>query len=283
MDVACRRRALLTFLMAGAVSLAVAQTRKELRYSVQPGATVTITNDFGPITVVAATANQVVVTTTAHSNKVEADGMQSGNRLDIRSHFLQKANADEGAVDYDVQVPNNAALIVRTAGGTVKVQNVSGDVTVESGTGSVDIRDVSNGHVHVRTMSGPVTLNNIRNGHVELSSVSGDVTMNSVSGSMVSANTTGAPVHFTGDCGGGGEYTLTTHSGNIDVALPAEASVDVTARSVTGSVEDTFQLQPDSHPTMSVAAGKSFAGHANSGASSLHLRTFSGKITVKKQ
>jgi DUF4097 and DUF4098 domain-containing protein YvlB len=283
MDVAILRRALLTLLITGAVSLASAQAKKEFRYSVQPGATVAITNDFGPITVRASTANQVLVTTTAHSNKVEVDGNQSGNRLDIRTHFLQKASGDEGAVDYDVQVPNNAALVVRTAGGTVKVQNVSGDVTVESDTGSVDIRDASNGHVHVRTMSGPVTLNNVRNGHVELTSISGEVTLNSVSGSMVSANTTGAAVHFTGDCGGGGEYTLTSHSGNIDVALPAEASVDVTARSVTGSVEDGFQLQPDSHPTTALAAGKSFAGHANSGAASLHLRTFSGKITVKKQ
>ena len=283
MDVVIRRT-LLALLVAGAVSLASAQAKKELRYSVQPGVTVAIANDFGPVTVRATTtANQVLVTTTSRSNKVEVDGNQSGNRLDIRTHFLQKANADEGAVDYDVQVPTNAALVVRTAGGTVKVQNVSGDVTVESDTGSVDIRDVSNGHVHVRTMSGPVTLNNIRNGHVELNSVSGEVTMNSVSGSMVSANTTGAAVHFTGDCTGGGEYSLTTHAGNIDVALPAEASVDVTARSVTGSVEDGYQLQPDSHPTTALAAGKSFAGHANSGAASLRLRSFSGKITVKKQ
>jgi len=117
MDVALRGRALLTLLITGAVSLASAQNKKEFRYSVQPGATVAITNDFGPITVRAATANQVLVTTTAHSNKVEVDGNQSGNRLDIRTHFLQKASSDESAVDYDVQVPNNAALVVRTRAG----------------------------------------------------------------------------------------------------------------------------------------------------------------------
>ena len=86
-----------------------------------------------------------------------------------------------------------------------------------------------------------------------------------------------------GDCSGGGDYSLSTHSGNIDVTLPPSASVDITARSITGAVEDGFQLQSDSHPTMPITAGKSFAGHANSGAASLHLRSFSGKITVKKQ
>jgi len=135
----------------------------------------------------------------------------------------------------------------------------------------------------VRTMSGAVTIANVKDAHVELTSVSGEATLDSVSGPLVSVTTTGAPIRFTGDCAGGGEYTLATHSGNIDVTLPASASVDVTARSVNGSVADGFQLQPDSHPTIAITAGKSFAGHANSGAASMHLRSFSGKITVSKQ
>jgi DUF4097 and DUF4098 domain-containing protein YvlB len=283
MELSYRHYVILAVLLAGAVSLAAAQQKTDLRYTVQPGATVTVTNDFGPITVRGASGNQVIVAATPHSAKVEVDGHQSANRIELRTHFLQNASPQEGAVDYDVQVPANAAVIVRTASGAVKVQNVNGDVTVESDTGSVTVREVGNAHVHVRSMSGPVTLTNIRNGHVELTSVSGDVTLNNVSGPQVSANTTGASIRFSGDCAGEGEYTLTTHSGSIDVTLPAAASVELTARSVNGTVEDAFQLQPNQHPTMAITAGKSFAGLANSGASSVHLRSFSGKITVKKQ
>jgi DUF4097 and DUF4098 domain-containing protein YvlB len=283
MERAYRRSAIAIVLLAGAATFASAQQKKDFRYNVQPGATVNITNDFGPVTVHAASGNQVLVSATPHSAKVEVDSNQSGNRIDVRTHFLQKASTTEGAVDYDVQVPASASVVLRTANGAVKVQNLTGDISVESDTGSVDIRDASNGHVHVRTMSGPVTLANINNGHVELTSVSGDLTLTNVNGSLISANTTGSSIHFAGDCTGGGEYSLTTHSGNIDVSFPSTASVDVTARSVTGSVEDTYQLQPDTHPTMTITMGKSFAGRANSGASSVHLRSFSGKITVKKQ
>ena len=280
-----RRSVTLVLLLSGAATLASAQQKVSKSFTVQPGATVTITSDYGPITVTpsAGTNAQVVVSATPHSNKVEIDTNQSGNRVDIRTHFLQPASATDGAVDYDIQVPSSASVVVRTANGTVKVQNINGDISVDSDTGGVDVRDAMNGHVHVRTISGPVTLTNINNGHVELTSVTGEVTLTNVSGSLVSANTNGSPIHFTGDCSGGGEYTLSTHSGNIDVSLPTNASVDVTARSVNGSVEDGFQLQPDTHPTMALAAGKSFAGHANSGAASLHLRSFSGKISVKKQ
>lgn len=275
----------LVLLIAGAATFAPAQQKITKNFSVQPGATVSITNDYGPVTVHPSTgaAAQVVISATPHSNKVEVDANQSGNRVDVRTHFLQQANATDGAVDYDIQVPSSSSVVVRTANGAVKVQNINGDISADSDTGGVDVRDAMNGHIHVRTMSGPIALTNINNGHVELTSVSGDVTLNNVSGSLVSANTNGSAIHFTGDCTGGGEYTLATHSGNIDVSLPPNASVDVTARSVTGSVEDGYQLQPDSHPTMALAQGRSFAGHANSGGASMHLRSFSGKITVKKQ
>lgn len=277
--------ATLLLLIAGAATLASAQQKITKTFTVQPGATVTVTSDYGPITVRPSmgAAAQVVVNATLHSNKVEIDANQSGNRVDVRTHFLQPSNATDGAVDYDLQVPSSASLVVRTANGAVKVQNINGDISADSDTGGVEVRDAMNGHVHVRTMSGPITLANINNGHVELTSVSGEVTLNNASGSLVSASTNGSAIHFAGDCNGGGEYTLATHSGNIDVTLPPNASVDVTARSVNGSVEDGYQLQPDSHPTMAVAQGKSFAGHANSGAASMHLRSFSGKISVKKQ
>jgi hypothetical protein len=283
------RRAALAGLIAGVVTLAVAQDWSSKSpagvFTVESNGTVSISNDYGLIVVHAnpSGANQVLVSTKPHSDKVEVDNRHTATRVDLRTHYLQKAGASDGAVDYDVQVPSSASVVVRTAAGTVKVSNINGDISVDSDSGGVDIRDGMNSHVHVRTVNGPVALTNINNGHVEITSVNGEVTLTNVNGALVSANTNGAPIHFTGDCNGGGEYRLATHSGNIDVALAANASVDVTARSVTGSVEDGFQLQPDSHPAMALAAGKSFAGHANSGAASVVLRSFSGKITVKKQ
>src|SRR5450759_1501256 len=123
MELSYRHNVIMAVLLAGAVSLAAAQQKTDLRYTVQPGATVTVTNDFGPITVRGASGNQVIVAATPHSAKVEVDGHQSANRIELRTHFLQNASPQEGAVDYDVQVPANAAVIVRTASGAVKVQN----------------------------------------------------------------------------------------------------------------------------------------------------------------
>jgi DUF4097 and DUF4098 domain-containing protein YvlB len=256
--------------------------KKEFRYNVKPGASVTVVNDYGPVRVRASQVGQVVITATPSSSKVEADSLQNGNRLEVRTRFLQKTGESDGKVDYDVQVPADTTLMIRTASGPVQVQGVSGDMEVDSDTGKIEIRD-SNGHVRVRTIGGPIDLSNMKDAFVEATSVGGSVKLNNVTGKNVSVNTTGGPITYAGDFAGGGQYSLSSHSGTIDVTLPASASVDVTASSVTGSVENDLPLQPPAHPTMALAMGKSLAGTSNSGASAVRLRTFSGRIRVKKQ
>jgi DUF4097 and DUF4098 domain-containing protein YvlB len=266
----------------GLASGTASAQKKEFRYTVTPGASISVVNDSGPVTLRAGSANQVLVTATPRSSKVEVNSTQHGNRIDVRSQSQQGAKPEERRVDYEIQVPPDASVMVRASTGPVKVQGLNGDISVEGENSPVEVRD-SNGQVHVRTVGGPITLTSLRDGHVEAMSVSGEMTLNNVSGKVVTANTTAGPISFSGDCAGGGQYSLSSHSGNIEVALPASASVDVSARSVTGSVEDGIPLTPPPHPTAAVDQGKSFAGTSNAGASSLRLRTFGGKIRVKKQ
>lgn len=266
-----------------ALAMGAAAEKKEFRYRVAPGAAVSVISDFGPITLRPSSGGQVIVSATTHSDKIEVDSAQNGNRVDVRTHFLQKATAEEGSVDYEVQVPRDASITIRTATGPVKVQNAGTELIIDSDTSKVEVSDISNGHLKVRTVGGPIVLTNIRNSYLDVSSVSGPVTLEKVSGKMVTANTTASAIQYSGDFGEGGEYSLSSHSGNIDVVLPAAASVDITARSVNGSVQNDFPFRPQTHPTFAGTQGRSLAGTANAGASSVRLRTFSGTIRVKKQ
>jgi DUF4097 and DUF4098 domain-containing protein YvlB len=270
------------FLICVAI-LAIAETRKEYRFTVGPKATISIINQYGPITVKPSPGNQVVVTAILHSNKVEVDNDQSGNRIDIKSHLLPGATADNGRIDYQVLIPSDASITMQSATGPLRAEKLGGDLTLEGAGAAVDVRDVSNVHVHVKTMNGPITLTNIQEGHVEISSVSGDVTLSSVSGRLVQVSSTSGKIHYDGDFGSGGEYSLTSHSGDIDATIPPDASVDVTARSVRGQVENDFPFTPKTHTTFPLIAGSSFAGTIGKAASSVVLRTFSGKIRLKKR
>ncbi len=265
------------------VALAADQAKKEFRYTVGPKATVTINNEYGPVSVKPSGSNQVIVTATLQSDKVEVDNTNIGNRVELKSHLLSGAKPDNASVDYQVLVPADASVTLRSTNGPLRAEQLRGDVTAEGDTALVDVRDVSNAHVHVYTLSGPINLTNIQYGHVEISSVKGDVVLKSVSGQLVAVTSTSGKISYNGDFGTGGEYKLSSHTGDIEAIVPEGASVDVTARSVRGSVENDFPLQPKAHTTFLPEKGHSFVGTAGKAASSVLLRTISGKIRLKKR
>src|SRR5579863_2921649 len=78
----------------------VAQTKKEYHFVVGPKSGVSIMNPYGSISVKPSLNNTVVVNAILHSDKVEVDNSQNGNRVDIQSHLLAGADSESGRVDY---------------------------------------------------------------------------------------------------------------------------------------------------------------------------------------
>lgn len=263
--------------------LAFGEMKKEYRFNVGPKASVSVVNQYGPIAVKSSSNNQVVVTAILHSDKAEVDNDQSGNRIEIKSHLLPGANSESGRIDYELAIPTDASITLYSPTGPLRAEKLQGDVSLEGAGASVDVHDVSDAHVHVKTMNGPVTLVNIQNGHVEISSVSGNVSLTEVSGPLVQVSSTSGKIFYDGDFGSGGQYSLISHSGDIEATIPAYASFDVTARSVRGKVENDFPFEPKSHTSFAVIPGSSFAGTIGKAASSVVLKSFSGRIRLKKK
>ena len=264
-------------------SAALAETKKEYRFTVGPKASISVDTQYGAISVKPGSASQVVVTATLKSDKVEVDRQQNGNRIDIASHLLQGADPQTGQVDYELLIPPDATLNLRSSTGPLSAERLQGDLTLEGADAVVNVRNVSNGHVHVRTMGGPVTLTDVRNGHVEIESISGDVHLKSVTGPLVQANSGSGKIFYDGDFGSAGDYKFTTHTGDIEALAPADVSADFSAHSVLGKVQNDFPLQPKPHPRFSFEAGRSFFGTVGKAASKVVLRSFSGRIRLKQR
>jgi DUF4097 and DUF4098 domain-containing protein YvlB len=248
---------------------------------------VNVVNAGGSVTLHSAPGHQVVVSYTIHSDKVEVDQGASANkqRVELLTHALagQKPTPDEAKVDYDIAVPPGVSISVDTVSAPITADGLSGDITLSSETGEMNVRNVAKSHVHLRSMTAPVTLSSVANTRIEIQSSGGAVKLENVTGPRVAVGTGSGNIDYRGDCSGGGDYIMTTHSGAIDLMLPATASVDLTARSSKGSVENEFPLQEATHHSFVPQQGRSFAGTSNSGSSSVQLQSFSGKIRVKKQ
>jgi DUF4097 and DUF4098 domain-containing protein YvlB len=269
--------------VTGAVAFA-AEIHKELRFTVGSKAGISVNNPYGSISVKPSTGNAVVVNALLYSDKVEVDNSQTGNRVDIQSHLLQGADPQSGRVDYEVLVPADASVTMHSTTGPLRAEKLHGDVTLEGAGASVDVHDLSNAHVHVRTLNGPVTLTNVQEGHVEVDSLTGAVTLDHVTGPLVRVISTSGPITYTGDFGNGGEYRLTSYSGDIEAIVPDSTSADVAARSIKGEVHDDIPLQPKTHVATPVKGSTFFGTMGNASVSStVVLRTYSGKIHLRKR
>jgi DUF4097 and DUF4098 domain-containing protein YvlB len=263
----------------------LAESRKEYHFNVGSKAGVSVNNPYGSISVKPSTGNTVVVNAVLHSDKVEVDNSQSGNRVQVQSHLLPGADAVSGRVDYEILVPADASITLHSSTGPLRAEKLHGDVTLEGAAAAVNVRDVSDAHVHVKTVNGSVTLTNVQDGHVEVDSLSGEVTLDQVNGPLVQVISTSGRINYTGDFGHSGEYRLTSHSGDIDATVPDGTSADVSARSVRGEVYDDIPLQPKSHTWFAIEQGRAFMGTMGRAAvsSTVVLRSFSGKIHLRKR
>jgi DUF4097 and DUF4098 domain-containing protein YvlB len=262
-------------------------TRKETKIDIAAGGTVNIVSGGGSIALHSGSGHQLLVAYTLHSAKVEVDQNISANRqrVELITHALpgEKPTADEAKVDYDVTVPAGVSVNVSTTSASITADGVNAEIGLSSETGQITVHNIAKSHVRVRSMTAPVNLKDVTMSRVDIQSTGGAVQLMNVTGQRIAVGTTSGNIEYLGDCSGGGDYLLTTHSGAIDVTLPATASVDLTARSTNGQVENAFPLQEKTHNSFVPRQGRSFAGTSNSGSSSVELQSFSGKIRVKKQ
>ena len=272
--------AVISAVIAGSmmVETLAAETHKEYRFNVGPKAGISVNNPYGSISVKPATGNFVVINAVLASDRVEVDNNVTGNRVEVVSHLLSGADARSGSIDYEILVPADASVTLHSSSGILRAEKLHGDVTLEGASATVDVRDITDAHVHVKTLNGTVTLTNVQDGHVEVDSLSGNVALNGVTGPLVQVISTSGGISYVGDFGDRGEYRLTSHSGDIDAIVPDSTSADVSARSVRGEVRDDIHLQPKEHSSFVIKEGSAFWGTMGRAAvsSTVKLRSFSG-------
>lgn len=256
--------------------LAASQEKKEFRYTVGPKAMVSITNNYGSITVKPSGNNQVVATTVSCSDAVTFENDQRGNRIELRASSRRQGS---NLADYAVMVPAEAFVIMRSSDGKLQVQGLRGDVILEGVTGAVEATDISNAHLHVKTLSGQVSVTDTRDSHVDIHSLSGNVDIHNVSGLSLEVNSGSGRITYVGDPGPAGTYLLRSHSGDFEVSIPAAASVVINSHSLKGESDQAIP-STDSVPATGQRSLLLKPGIVST--SRFVLRSFRGRIHVKR-
>ncbi len=268
------------FLIAACVTAVAENKQEQFSYTVGPKPIISITNKYGRIRVTPSSNNRVVATV-LHSDTVEVQQQQSGNRIVLGSRLRNATGHETDSADYQVLVPTDAFVMLYSSAGSLSAQNLEGDLVFEGSTASVDVLGISNAHIHVKTLNGPISLSNVLDSHVEVTTISGDVNLQDVSRSFVSVRSGTGKIKYNGEPGLG-VYALTSHSGDIEVSLPTSASVEVRAKSLKGRIDNGFPVQPKASISFPPGREKPFLGGPAS-AASLTVRSFSGNICLRSR
>ncbi len=202
----------LTVLCGYAANLYAASDDIEREFTVGTGGTLTIESDSGAIDVKTWDENRVRIRVRNPGGfDVEID--QSGDDVNVvadsRGSFFGIRRSNIG---FSVDIPFQYNVYLDTGGGSIKVEDISGEVEVDTSGGNLEIGMVTGGDVDAHTSGGRITIEGV-DGNVDANTSGGNIDIGNVSGN-VSADTSGGRIEI-GNVQG--DIIADTSGGNIEV------------------------------------------------------------------
>jgi len=124
--------------------------RVEKHFPVQSKPKITVRNSNGRIQGKAWTKSEVLVAWTNKSGKSVVETEAAGNRVEVATQANEDGiSADDSKTDFEITVPVESELSVRTDSGNVTVDSVHGDMTFDTVGANLQLSDV-NGYMVVK-------------------------------------------------------------------------------------------------------------------------------------
>src|SRR6202049_844161 len=275
------------FLLWLGMPVEAAAQRVEKHFAVKGRPVVVIHNiGNGRIEVKSWKNAEVVVTGTKASDKITVETEQAGDRIDVTSSVVDStAKPAEMEADFALTVPEETELQLKTQTGLIYVEQVMGDMTLDSVAGDVHLKEVS-GYIIV-TKTGGLLVCNQGAGKLKFDSVSGSAQILQPGLTNVNLMTTTGNILFDGDFVRTGLYTMKSGKGLVEVRFSGNDSFDLKAQTTLGTVDNraAAYLKPDSHGVKHLASKftKGLFGTVGQGLAKVALASYSGTIRILKR
>lgn len=273
----------------GASSRGEYRSRIDTTIAFDKNGTVTINAGSGDVIVTGSGSSQLHVRAVSDDDDV---------RLDASRNTVDLSTARRGSdTRFEVTVPLGTRVFAKSQSGDISIRGTRGEVEVNAQSGDIRIEDVNGrldvksfsgdiaatnvtGDVDITTQSGDLTLTDIR-GNVEISNTSGDISMKGITAKLVRAKTTSGDVGYDGTIDPGGRYELVSHSGDVRLRIPRDASAQLTVSTWNGEIDSDFPitLKPGEHG-IGASNSKRFTFEIGGGSARITAETFSGDVTV---
>jgi hypothetical protein len=271
-----------------------AEEHLDERVPVSPGGTLFLDADRGSVTVTRNDRDDVHVWAEArgwgaHLVVFHLDQNGDDVELEVDIDSWLAAFFPGTRVRVEVELPRAYSLDVRTGGGSVRADGISGNVTAQTAGGSIKLRCIE-GSARLRTGGGSIRIEELH-GNLRVQTGGGSIRAADVAG-RVEAKTGGGRIELTSvdgpveaRTGGGSIHTsfvdepegrFETGGGSIEVGFPEGAGADLEARTHSGRIRiehrDVVKRE---------RRGRWLVAEVNGGGPPLELRTRGGSIRVR--
>ena len=262
--------------------------REEKQFKVTAGAEVTLDTFDGSIQVQSWDRPEVHVEIQKRgpdrevAAALEVRSSQEGNRVRVEAPAPKSSrefvgiNVSSPSVSFVVRVPQNAQLTATTRDGSITVENVSGNVNLRSGDGSIRAGNIK-GDIKAHTGDGSIAVSDV-NGRVSLESGDGsiqlrgrveDLHVRTGDGSIVIEADEGSAMK--------GNWDVSTGDGSVAFRVPRNFNAEIDADSRDGRVRS--EIEGLSATNDDDERGK-LRGRIGNGGHTVTIRSGDGSITV---
>jgi len=308
-------------LLAGVVVLilaltapSLADTRIERNLKLEAGGRFVLRSDAGSVTVtgVAASGAKVVITSRRDDleHLMDFDFREGPGLAEVigRKKGGSFFGWHEGfGLHYEVQVPKETRLEIKTGGGGIKVYSMRRDADLNTSGGGIDVEGFA-GNLFARTSGGGISMREITGsskvdtsgggitaeavegpldartsgGGIHMDRVTGDVVAKTSGGGIridhaggrVEAETSGGPVEVYFERGNSRGGELSTSGGSVRVGLDPSANLNIDASTSAGHVNTSLPIK------LSHVSRSSLTGTLGSGGATLRLHSSAGSIDI---
>lgn len=226
----------------------------------------------------------------------------TANRVELRIEQGQRRDGRGIDVEFNVKVPSDTAVDLRTVAGDIRVANIKGEVRVQSINGNLSLEGTAR-VAAVKTVSGGITLNNAgAEAQLSLSTINGDLLIQTLNTRELDINTVNGDVRISGWSGDraqirtldgdldlqtglvkGGRYEIESHSGDVNMVLAEQPGFELEASTFSGRIRIDFPVKSEGPIREEGRGPRLVRGTYGDASSSLRLRTFSGNLTVTRK
>ena len=283
-------------------------------FPVGRGATLMLSNISGNISVVPGTGERIEVEALKRAWGPNAEQAKTrlgdatvetyatGNRVEVRVEHGVRRDGRGIDVEFNVKVPADAAVDLRTISGDVRIANVKGEIRVQGVSGNLNLEGTAR-VAAVKTVSGDITLTNTGSDMpVSLSTVNGDLLVQTLAARAIDVDTINGDVRINGWSGDhahirtldgdldlqtslakGGRYEIESHSGDVNLSLAEQPGFELEANTFSGRIRIDFPIRSEGPIRDNDRGPRSVRGTYGDGSSSLRLQTFGGNLTVTRR